>query len=256
MKYCNSLIAVQDMERSLRFYRELLGLDVTLDLGMCKALRGGLTLQMHFDELADFPAESMHYRSHTMELYFETEDFDGFLHLLDSHPEVERLHDAQTFPWLQRGIRIYDPDGHLLEISESMETVARREFAQGRSVEETAKRIQHPAVLVAEWYRRYQGEAPRACSVCGTDCERCDCYGSLCQGCNASAGKVFHAPEGCPIYRCVREKKELPDCGRCGELPCAIWESTRDPRFTDEAFRENIAGRMARLKGGEAEEKE
>ena len=44
MRYCNPLIAVRDMERSLRFYRELFDLEVTLDLGWCKALRGGLTL--------------------------------------------------------------------------------------------------------------------------------------------------------------------------------------------------------------------
>ena len=91
-----------------------------------------------------------------MELYFETENFDAFLRLLDAHPEVERLHEAQTFPWLQRGIRIFDPDGHLLEVSESMETVARREFDRGCTVEETAQRIQHPIELVQMWHDRYQ----------------------------------------------------------------------------------------------------
>ena len=34
------------------------------------------------------------------------------------------------YPWHQRGIRIYDPDGHLIEVSESMETVAFRENTQ------------------------------------------------------------------------------------------------------------------------------
>lgn len=99
-------------------------------------------------------------------------------------------------------------------------------------------------------------EDSRLCSVCGTDCGLCSCRGSLCQGCSASEGRVFHSPEGCPIYRCVRERKGLPDCGRCGELPCAIWEGTRDPKFTDEGFRENIAGRVARLRQGDAGQKE
>lgn len=156
MRYSNTLIAVQDMERSLAFYRELFGQEVALDLGWCKTLTCGLTLQLHFERIAGFPAESMTFRSNTMELYFETEDFDAFLRLLDAHPEVERLHDAQTFPWLQRGIHIFDPDGHLLEVSESMEIVARREFEKGFTPEETAQRIQHPLELVQHWYNLYR----------------------------------------------------------------------------------------------------
>lgn len=158
MRYSNTLIAVQDMERSLAFYRELFEQEVVLDLGWCKALTCGLTLQLNFDQIAGFPAESMTFRSNTMELYFETEDFDAFLSLLDAHPEVERLHEAKTFPWLQRGIHIFDPDGHLLEISESMEIVARREFDKGCSVEETAQRIQHPIELVQMWHDRYRSD--------------------------------------------------------------------------------------------------
>ena len=156
MRYSNTLIAVRDMERSLAFYRELFELEVALDLGWCKALSCGLTLQLNFEQIADFPKESMTFRSNTMELYFETEDFDAFLALLDTHPEVERLHEARTFPWLQRSIHIFDPDGHLLEVSESMEIVARREFDKGFSVEETAERIQHPAPLVQMWYNQYK----------------------------------------------------------------------------------------------------
>ena len=39
-------------------------------------------------------------------------------------------------------------------------------------------------------------------SVCGTDCKACYCFGSMCTGCHACSGKVFHVPEGkaCAIY--------------------------------------------------------
>lgn len=155
MRYCNTLIAVKDMERSLQFYKQLFQQEVTLDLGWCKALTCGLSLQEHFDELAGFAAETMKYRSNTMELYFETEDFDSFMALLDAHPEVERLHDAETFPWLQRGIRIFDPNGHLIEVSESMYTVAARQFEMGKDVAETVKLTQHPVDVVEKWYAEY-----------------------------------------------------------------------------------------------------
>lgn len=254
MKYCNTLIAVKDMSASLKFYTELFGLEVAADFGWCKALTCGLTLQEHFDEIARFPQETMKFRSNTMELYFETEDFDGFIALLEAYPQVERLHEAETFPWLQRGIRIYDPDGHLIEVSESMYTVACREFEKGAEVEETARRIRHPLEVVQTWHEQYQASRnafqDQEFSVCGADCAACYCYGKMCRGCNACGGRVFHAPEGkaCPIYECVVNHKGLKDCGRCGEVPCHIWKDTRDPKYTDEEFAENVRGRVEALK--------
>ncbi len=251
MKYCNTLIAVKDMPAALRFYKDLFDQEVITDLGWCKVLSCGLTLQEHFDEIAGFPAESMRYRSNTMELYFETEDFDAFQTLLDAHPEVERLHEAREFPWLQRGIRLFDPDGHLIEVSESMYTVACRQFDAGKDPEETAALIQHPLPVVQAWHARYQEASRRLhMSVCGTDCSVCACYGELCPGCHACSGKVFHAPEGsaCAIYDCVVNTKGLKDCGACSALPCPIWMQTRDPSFSDAEFEKNIRTRIQTLK--------
>lgn len=248
MRYCNVLIAVKDMEKSLRFYKALFGQEVTLDLGANKTLTGGFTLQEHFDELAGFSPDTMKYRSNTMELYFETEDFEEFMELLDAHPEVERLHDARTFPWLQRGIRIFDPDGHLIEVSESMYSVASRQFAAGKNVEETAVLVQHPVEIVAAWHEEYRKSRQRDLSVCGTDCSSCGCLGSMCTGCNACAGKVFHSPEGCAIYDCTVNRKGLKHCGECEAAPCEIWMKTRDPKFTDEEFDGNVRMRMEALK--------
>lgn len=156
MKYSATLLAVRNMDRSLAFYKELFGQEVICDLGWNKTLTCGLVLQLHFDCIADFPAERMQFKSHNMELYFETEDLDAFLEVLATHPEVERLHDVRTHPWQQRVIRIFDPDGHLIEVGESMESVAFREFRKGLSVSETAKIVQHPVELVHRWYEAYQ----------------------------------------------------------------------------------------------------
>lgn len=158
MKYCTTLIAVRDMEKSLQFYKDLFEQDVIMDLGENKTLTCGLALQRGFEELAGFDADTMKFRSNTMELYFETEDFDGFIKLLDANPQVERLHEPKTFPWLQRGIRIFDPDGHLIEVSESMYSVACKQFEAGKNVEETAKLVQHPVEVVQSWYEEYKKE--------------------------------------------------------------------------------------------------
>lgn len=88
-------------------------------------------------------------------------------------------------------------------------------------------------------------------SCCGTDCGQCGAFGSMCPGCTAVDGKVFHAPAGkpCPIYACSVQKKKLATCAACPEAPCAIWRATRDPSFSDEAFEENIAQWMGNLRG-------
>ena len=155
MEYRSTLIAVQDMDKSLKFYKDLFGQEVTVDLGWCKTLTCGLTLQEHFDEIAGFTKESMKYRSNTMELYFEIEEFDIFIKLLDEHPEIERLHEAKMYPWFQRGIHIFDPNGHLIEVSESMYSVGCKHFKAGKSIEETAKLTQFPIEEVKEWYKKY-----------------------------------------------------------------------------------------------------
>lgn len=93
------------------------------------------------------------------------------------------------------------------------------------------------------------GTPKRELSCCGTDCEKCGFYGNPCKGCNASKGRVFHAPKGkvCPIYECSIETRKNDNCAGCKELPCAIWRSTRDPQFTDEEFEQNIADRVKNL---------
>lgn len=250
MKYGCTLIAVRDMEKSLQFYKDLFGLEVVLDLGENKTLNCGLGLQKDLDQLVGFAADTMKFRSNTMELYFETEDFDGFMSLLDTYPQVERLHEPKTYPWLQRGIHIFDPDGHLIEVSESMYSVACKQFAEGKDIEETSALIMHPTDLVGSWYEQYQADRQALISVCGTDCSACYCFGQMCNGCNTSEGKVFHVPEGkaCPIYDCVSNTKSMHNCGECSEVPCKIWLATRDPKFSDEEFKENVEMRVKALR--------
>lgn len=89
-------------------------------------------------------------------------------------------------------------------------------------------------------------------SCCGSECTECEFFGTMCQGCNASLGKVFHAPEGqaCPIYECAINQKKLKGCGACSNVPCDIWRQTKDPSFSDEEFEQNIRERIERLRKG------
>lgn len=83
-----------------------------------------------------------------MELYFEVEDFDGFIQKLESYPNIIYVHEPKMHEWKQRVVRIYDPDYHMIEIGESMAVIAKRYISQGHSIEETAEIIQHPVEFV------------------------------------------------------------------------------------------------------------
>jgi hypothetical protein len=78
--------------------------------------------------------------------------------------------------------------------------------------------------------------------------------GNTCQGCAATLGKppwVYEAnfADGCPIYNCAVGQKGYSHCGLCPELPCSMFSNLKDPNMSDEAFRQSLAERIARLKG-------
>lgn len=141
MKYEGVCIAVKDIGRSKAFYQELFGLEVLQDYGINISF-GGLSLQQEFDWLLSIPKESMVEKSHTMELYFEEDDFDGFLSKLEQRSDVQYLGEGvKEAGWGQRSIRFYDLDGHVIEVGENMKMVVTRFLDSGMSMEETSKRM-------------------------------------------------------------------------------------------------------------------
>ena len=148
MEYRCALLAVRDVKKSLAFYQKWFGMEVEVDLGWNIGLKGGLSLQEHFAELVGLPQESVLSRPHNMEIYFESEDLDAFERRLREDPTVVRVHPVKEYPWRQRVLRIYDPDGHIIEIGESMSMVFKRLVAEGNTVEETARITEHPVAFV------------------------------------------------------------------------------------------------------------
>lgn len=148
MKFQLALLAVKDVEASKKFYGELFGQTVALDLGKNVTFSGGFAIQQDFAGLTGLKEESVKEQPHNMELYFEVEDFDAFMQKLGAYENVRYVHPPKKYEWQQRVVRIYDPDFHIIEIGESMEVIARRYLTLGYSVEETAEIIQHPAKFV------------------------------------------------------------------------------------------------------------
>lgn len=120
MKLMNVMIVVKDIEASKQFYKELFGLDVVLDQEGNAILTEGLVLQdKRIWESAI--GRTVVERGHDTELYFKEADMEAFLKKLKkSHYEIEYIHkDINQSPG-QRRIRIYDLDGHMIEVKESL----------------------------------------------------------------------------------------------------------------------------------------
>ncbi len=118
MKLKNILLAVENIEDSKVFYRKLFGLRTVVELEGQVILTEGLVLQERriWNELLGkengVPGE-------LSELYFEETDFDAFLQKLEQFPEPVRcLHSFRESDGGERLIRLYDPDGHLIEVRE------------------------------------------------------------------------------------------------------------------------------------------
>ncbi len=141
MRYTAALISVADIRVSQAFYEELFGLELDHDYGINVSFTCGLALQQNFAWLAGVPEDSVVKRSHNMELCFETKDFDSFLKKLDSRPDIRRLGDVVEHGWGQRVARLYDPDGHLIEVGENMGIVVRRFLASGMTMEVVSVRM-------------------------------------------------------------------------------------------------------------------
>ena len=142
MKLKNILLVVKDIERSKKFYRDLFGLEVIADFDGNMVLTEGLVLQEE-TVWKTFIEKVISHKGHNAELYFEENHMDAFLKKLESWPEpVEYVNPFMEHSWGQRVVRIYDPDGHMIEVGESMEYVAKRFLKDGMSVEETAAKTQ------------------------------------------------------------------------------------------------------------------
>lgn len=147
MRYECTLLAVSDLERSRRFYQEVLGMQVTSDFGANVTLDGRLSLQTLETWKEFLHSDAVVFGHQAGELYFEEEDMDAFSERLRAC-SVPLVHPLREHRWGQRVVRFYDPDRHVIEVGESMKSVVRRFLASGLTESETAARMDVPLSYV------------------------------------------------------------------------------------------------------------
>ena len=116
MRLRNVLIVVKDMERSIKFYHDLFGLDLILDNDGNMILTEGLVLQ---DEKIwkELLGKEILPESNSCELYFEEQNIEAFAEKLERlYPSIRYVNKLVVHSWGQKVVRFYDLDGNLIEV--------------------------------------------------------------------------------------------------------------------------------------------
>lgn len=150
MKYQGCLLAVKDISISKHFYEKVLHQNAIMDIGVHVTFEG-FSLQQEYAEIVGVSVDSVKEQSHNFQVYFEVEDLDKAYAEMKSIPGLQWVHEIKEYPWGQRDIRVYDPDKHIVEIAEDMNTVIKRFFSQGMSAEEVAERTMFPLEVVKQY---------------------------------------------------------------------------------------------------------
>lgn len=120
MKLRNVLLVVKDIEKSMKFYHDLFGLERILDNDGNMILTEGLVLQ---DERIwkGFLGKEVIHNNNSCELYFEEHNIEAFVEKLEQlYPSIQYVNKLMTHSWGQKVVRFYDLDGNLIEVGTPM----------------------------------------------------------------------------------------------------------------------------------------
>jgi len=145
--YHSAVVFVKDIEVSKQFYTKVLELVIELDFGKNVLLKGGITLwEINPNHIIpqQLGTNSIYDKGvNRFELFFETTDIETVAEKL-STSGVEYFHSVHEEPWGQRTVRFFDPDRHLIEIGELLETFVNRLHVNNMTPEQISRKTSIP----------------------------------------------------------------------------------------------------------------
>ncbi|MBU1106239.1 MAG: glyoxalase/bleomycin resistance/dioxygenase family protein [Candidatus Riflebacteria bacterium] len=157
IKYHSVAIFVRNIEISKKFYIGILEQVIDLDFGTNIGLKSGISIwkinpnhiipkQLGIESIANE-------KINRFELYFETENIESVFEKLKEN-NVELLHSIHEESWGQRTIRFYDPDKHLIEIGETLETFGKRLSDENMTPEQVSEKTSIPLSTVKQLIKK------------------------------------------------------------------------------------------------------
>lgn len=119
------ILYVENLERSITFYRDLLGLPVRAEHGTYVEFETGSTVlaintRENVAEITGLNIPESINHSQTFELGFVVENVNTIVEKLRGH-EVLIISEPVTKPWGQIVAYVADPDGHFIEICSALD---------------------------------------------------------------------------------------------------------------------------------------
>jgi len=148
--YHSVVLMCSDITASRVFYQNLFHLEIELDIEGLVSFKEGISLwsqKIASDLMYQGSAPSPAQAHPNQEIYFETDDIEGFFEKIQKE-SIKLLHPIQLTPWQQRTVRFYDPDGHLIEVGESMQDVIKRLGGDGKTSDEIAELTMMPGHII------------------------------------------------------------------------------------------------------------
>ena len=151
IEFESAVVFVKDVAASRQFYEGVLGQEVFMDFGPNVSFAGGLFAIWQVDHAHEilFGKPSGEVGQGELEVYFESDDVNGVVKRFEE-AAVEFVHPLREQPWGQRVVRVYDPDGHIVEVGEPIPVFVARFLSQGMSVEQVAERTSVPVEVVQQ----------------------------------------------------------------------------------------------------------
>lgn len=141
LSFQSSVFFVKDIEVSKKFYGDILGQEIALDLGANVGFKCGIAIwqiDKAYEIIYNKAVSGDSAANKNLELYFESDNIEEIENQLKSL-SVKLIHNLKEEPWRQMTIRFYDPDGNIIEVGESMEALVRRLYRENNSIREIAE---------------------------------------------------------------------------------------------------------------------
>ena len=124
--FINTIVFVKDIERSKTFYANVLKQKIMQDFGALVLFENHFALhqvqsiyQAVFKQGADDVPLDQGKRN--LLIYFESQQLDD-MYVFVCEAVAQLIHGIELQAWRQKLFRFFDPDGHIVEIGESLDT--------------------------------------------------------------------------------------------------------------------------------------
>jgi len=232
-KYHSAVFFVDNVEKSKKFYKDILGQKIEMDFGRCIGFIGGFSIwdssyaytMMELEKSDEQPMGKRNF-----EIYFEIDNLSSLFDRIKKE-DIDFVHNIKEQPWGQRCFRIYDPDKHIIEFAESMVVVIERLYNEGLTHNKIIKKTLMPAEIVEDVISKLNSVTnddytEELIAPCGMNCRICIGYFGYtvsgkkrkmkCIGCKPRNKSCAFLKKYCKKLT----KKEIEYCYECSDFPC------------------------------------